>query len=150
VSARDKGTGKEQQIQIKSSGGLSDSEVEEMVKAAEMHAEADKTRKEFVEQKNTAESLTYNTRKSLEEHKEKLDEETVKTVEEALSECETALNNEDLEELKTKTEALQQASMKIGEAVYKNSGDSSSSEGSKEGDKEGETADAEYEEKPKK
>jgi len=152
VSARDKGTGKEQQIQIRSSGGLSDAEVEEMVKAAEQHAEADKTRKEFIEQKNTADSLVYNTKKSLEEHKEKLDEEVTKTIEDAIKECEDALAAEDLPALKEKTDALQQASMKIGEAVYKNSGDQGSAEQPKEGeskDKE-ETAEAEYEEKPKK
>jgi len=152
VSARDKGTGKEQTIQIRSSGGLSDAEVEEMVKAAESHAEADKAKKEFVENKNTAESLIYNTNKSLGEHKEKLDADTVTAVETAIKECEDALSSEDGPALKEKVDALQQASMKIGDAVYKNSGDDSSSSSSEEPkDKDGESAqEAEYEEKKEK
>jgi len=144
VSARDKGTGKEQQIQIRSSGGLSDAEVEEMVKAAEQHAEADKTRKEMVEQKNTADSLIFNTEKSLDEHKDKLDEETTKTVKEAVEKCKEALNSEDVEVLKEATEGLSQAQMKIGEAVYKQSGDANANE-----KKEEEATEAEYEEKKK-
>jgi len=147
VSARDKGTGKEQQIQIRSSGGLSDAEVEEMVKNAEAHAEADKNRKEFAESKNTAESLIYNTNKSLGEHKDKLDAETVTQVETAIKETEEALGNEDdAQGLKDKVDALQQASMKIGEAVYKNSGD----EGSSESKPEDGAQEAEYEEKKEK
>ena len=147
VSARDKGTGKEQQIQIRSSGGLSDAEVEEMVKQAEANADADKNRKEFVETKNTAESLVYNTNKSLGEHKEKLDAETITAVETAVKECEAALQDEgNAEALKEKVDALQQASMKIGDAVYKNSGDDNkSSTDSKSED----TQEAEYEEKKK-
>jgi chaperone protein DnaK len=153
VSARDKGTGKEQNIQIRSSGGLSDAEVEEMVKAAEQNAEADKTRKEFIEQKNTADSLIYNTRKSLGEHKAKVDKETQVLVETALTECEEALVAEDLEKLKEKTDALQQASMKIGEAVYKGTQDSQAKEGEEAKDedkKEGDAKDAEYDDKKKK
>merc|ERR1711957_491243 len=137
VSARDKGTGKEQQIQIRSSGGLSDAEVEEMVKQAEAHAEDDKKKKEFIEQKNTADSLIYNTTKSLNEHKE--------LIETAVRECEEALaEGEDVDNLKAKVDALQQASMKIGEAVYKQGGDSKS-EGEGEGEQKKEddtTADA--------
>jgi len=150
VSARDKGTGKEQQIQIRSSGGLSDAEVEEMVKQAEAHAEDDKKKKEFIEQKNTADSLIYNTTKSLNEHKEKIDDETKELIETAVRECEEALaEGEDVDNLKAKVDALQQASMKIGEAVYKQGGDSKS-EGEGEGEQKKEddtTADAEYEEK---
>merc|ERR1719272_1696682 len=150
VSARDKGTGKEQQIQIRSSGGLSDAEVEEMVKQAEAHAEDDKKKKEFIEQKNTADSLIYNTTKSLNEHKEKIDDETKELTETAVRECEEALaEGEDVDNLKAKGDALQQASMKIGEAVYKQGGDSKS-EGEGEGEQKKEddtTADAEYEEK---
>jgi molecular chaperone DnaK len=146
VSARDKGTGKEQQIQIRSSGGLSDAEVEAMVQAAEKHAEEDKTRKEFVESKNTADSLIYNTKKSLKEHSEKLDAETVKAVEDAIKGCQDALTEgKDLENLKEKVDNLQKTSMKIGEAVYKNSGSSSS-----EGESKDDTKDAEYETKDKK
>jgi len=144
VSARDKGTGKEQQITIRSSGGLSDAEVEEMVKQAEAHAEDDKNRKEFIESKNTADSLIYNTKKSLGEHKDKLDSETVNVVETAIKECEEALLNEgDVENLKSKVDALQQSAMKIGEAVYKNTDSSSSGSGEEQ------ATEAEYEEKDK-
>jgi len=148
VSARDKGTGKEQNIQIRSSGGLSDAEVEEMVKAAEQHAEADKNKKEFIEQKNTAESLIYNTEKSLGEHKEKISAEVTTQIETAVKECKEALENEgDVENLKAKVDALQQASMKIGESVYAGSKE----EGAKEGEQKEEGAqDAEYEEKKEK
>merc|ERR1712032_459029 len=100
------GTGKEQQIQIRSSGGLSD-------------AEDEKKKKEFIEQKNAADSLIYNTTKSLNEHKEKIDDETKELIETAVRECEEALaEGEDVDNLKAKVDALQQASMKIGEAVY--------------------------------
>lgn len=144
VSARDKGTGKEQQITIRSSGGLSDAEVEEMVRQAEANAEADKIKKEFIENKNTADSLIYNTEKSLKEHKDKLDADTVSVVEGAINECREALNiDNDVDNLKSKIDALQSAAMKIGEAVYKNAGDSSSTKD--------DTKEAEYEEeKPKK
>merc|ERR1712166_1091606 len=95
VSARDKGTGKEQQIQIRSSGGLSD-------------AEEDEKKKEFIEQKNTADSLIYNTTKSLNEHKEKIDDETKELIETAVRECEEALaEGEDVDNLKAKVDALQ-------------------------------------------
>jgi len=150
VSARDKGTGKEQQIQIKSSGGLSEAEVQAMIKQAELHAEADKAKKELIETKNRAEQLVYNTRKSMNEHKDKLNVDQVSAVELALKECEAALKNESVgaDELKSKVDALEAASMKIGEAVYKNTPSSDSSSSSKGSD---DTAhDAEYEEKKKK
>jgi len=128
-----------------------------MVQQAESHAEEDKKKKEFIEQKNTADSLIYNTGKSLGEHKEKMDSETVTLVENAIKECEEALAaGEDVDNLKSKVDALQQASMKIGEAVYKGndqgaSGDNSSESGdTKEGNKDDNTADAEFEEKKEK
>jgi molecular chaperone DnaK len=156
VGARDKGTGKEQQIQIKSSGGLSDAEVQAMIKQAELHAESDKVKKELSETKNRAEQLMYNTKKSMVDHKDKLNVDQVAAVEIAMKDCETALkdDNIDLDALKSKVDALENASMKIGEAVYKNtpsggSGDAdSSSKDSKDGDDK--THDAEYESKEKK
>jgi len=151
VSARDKGTGREQQIQLKSSGGLSESEIQAMIKKAEQHASEDKSRKEHIETKNRAEQSVYSTKKSLSDHKDKLTAEQVTSIETAIRECEEALRSADPEELKSKSDALEQASMKIGEAVYKSSGGggaSQSSSGSKEDDK---TNDAEYEsETPKK
>jgi len=141
VSARDKGTGKEQTIQIRSSGGLSDAEVEEMVRAAEQHAEDDKKRKEFIESKNTADSLLYDCQKQVSEHKDKVDAEIVTGVETAIKDLEEALNQEDVENLKAKIDALQTARMKIGEAIY--------AKGSSEGASSDNTQDAEYEEKPK-
>jgi chaperone protein DnaK len=141
VSGRDKGTGKEQQIQIRSSGGLSDAEVEAMVRAGEQHAEADKQRKEFIETKNTADSLIYNTGKSLKEHADKLDGETKTAVESALKECEAALAGGDAEVLKNKVEELQKVSMKIGEAVYARGKSSGSAE------KDDSEKEAEYESK---
>lgn len=145
VSARDKATGKETHITIRSGGGLSDAEIEKMVKDAELHAEEDKIRKEFIETKNSAESLVPDTKKSLEEHKDKLPADFVAEVEGVIKEVEDAMQSEDnAEELKEKVEKLTQTAMKIGEHVYK-SGGSESSE-----NKSDETVDAEYEEKDKK
>jgi molecular chaperone DnaK len=153
VGARDKGTGKEQQIQIKSSGGLSETEVQAMIKQAELHAEADKVKKELIETKNRAEQLIYNTKKSMTDHKDKLNVDQVAAVEVALKDCDAALKNDniDIDELKSKVDALEHASMKIGEAVYKNtpSGSTPDADSSKnEGDDK--THDAEYESKEKK
>jgi molecular chaperone DnaK len=156
VSARDKGTGREQQIQLKSSGGLSESEIQAMIKKAEQHSSEDKTRKENIETKNRAEQSIYATKKSLAEHKDKLSTDQVTQVETAIKECEEALSSSDAEELKAKADALEQAAMKIGEAVYKNSGSSGSSGSgggsSSAGKEDDKTSDAEYESKdtPKK
>jgi molecular chaperone DnaK len=151
VSARDKGTGREQQIQLKSSGGLSEAEIQNMIKKAETHASEDKAKKEHIETKNRAEQSVYQTKKSLSEHKDKLNAEQVTSVETAIKECEEALKGADAEELKAKADALEQAAMKIGEAVYKNSGSSSSSsQTSGSGATDDKTSDAEYESKDKK
>jgi molecular chaperone DnaK len=147
VTARDKKTGKEQQVTIRSSGGLSDAEVERMVHEAEENAARDKERKEFAETQNTAQSLIHSTKKSLDEHKDKMDEESIKAVETAVKDVEDALANES-SDLKDKVDALQQASMKIGEAVYKSGGDQGSSDSSTDS-KDDSTHDAEYEEKKK-
>jgi molecular chaperone DnaK len=120
-----------------------------MIKQAELHAEADKAKKELIETKNRAEQLVYNTRKSMNEHKDKLNVDQVSAVEVALKDCEAALKNDNvnLEELKSKVDALEAASMKIGEAVYKNTPSSDSSSSKDAGDN---THDAEYESKEKK
>ena len=119
VSAKDKGTGKEQKITIQASGGLSDDEIERMVKDAEANAEADKQRKELVEAKNQAESLIHTTRKSLEEHGDKVDGSTVEAIELAVGALEEAVKSEDAGKIKGGIQNLMDASMKLGEAIYK-------------------------------
>ena len=119
VSAKDKGTGKEQQIRIQASGGLSDSEIEKMVQDAESHAEEDKKRRELVEAKNQAEALVHSTEKVLSEHGDKVDAETKSSIESALADLKSASSGEDVSEIQAKTQTLLQASMKLGEAMYK-------------------------------
>ena len=123
VSAMDKGTGKAQQIRIQASGGLSDDDIESMIKEAELHADDDKKKRELVDARNQAESLVHSTEKSLAEHGDKLgealgdsDREAITT---ALSALKGALEGEDLEAIQTKTGELASASMKLGEAIYK-------------------------------
>ncbi|HKS64067.1 MAG TPA: molecular chaperone DnaK, partial [Xanthobacteraceae bacterium] len=118
VSAKDKGTGKEQQIRIQASGGLSDNDIEKMVKDAEAHAEEDKKRKEQVEAKNHAEALIHSTEKSLAEHGSKVGETERRAIEDAMASLKEAVKGNDAEDIKTKTNALAQASMKLGEAMY--------------------------------
>ena len=123
VSAADKGTGKEQQITIRSSGGLSKEEMERMAKDAEGHAEVDKARREAVETRNEAEAMVHNTRKNLNEHKDNLPEEVHDTVHSDITALEQLLAEDDIdtEEVKKASDALQQSAMKMGEAIYKNS-----------------------------
>ena len=123
VSAKDKGTGKEQQIRIQASGGLSDADIEQMVKDAETNAEADKKRREVVEAKNQAESLVHSTESSLKEHGDKVSPEIKTEIETAIADTKTALEGDDPEAIKEKAAALAQASMKLGEAMYKASQD---------------------------
>ena len=112
-------TNKEQSIQIASSSGLSDSDVDRLVKEAEEFASADRDRKAFVDAKNDGDSLMYSTEKSLHEHKAKLDAKTIEEVETAIKEVKEALEKEsDVENLKAKVTALQNASMSIGKAIY--------------------------------
>ncbi len=118
VSAKDKGTGKEQQIRIQASGGLSDNDIEKMVKDAEAHAEEDKKRKEQVEAKNHAEALIHSTEKSLAEHGAKVGEPERRAIEDALASLKESVKGNDPEDIKVKTNALAQASMKLGEAMY--------------------------------
>jgi molecular chaperone DnaK len=123
VSAKDKGTGKEQQIRIQASGGLSESEIEKMVKDAEAHADEDKKRKALVEAKNHADSLVHATDKALAEHGSKVGEDERKAIENAMADLKEALKTDDAEAITSKTNALAQASMKLGEAMYKQSQD---------------------------
>ena len=119
VSAKDKGTNKEQKITIKDSGGLSEEEIEKMVKDAEKHAETDKKKKEVVELKNQADALIHATEKSLKEHGSKVGAEEKKKIEESLEGLKKIKDSENKEELKAKIDALTQASMKLGEVIYK-------------------------------
>jgi molecular chaperone DnaK len=119
VSAKDKGTGKEQQIRIQASGGLSEADIEKMVKDAEAHAEEDKQRKAAVEAKNHAEALVHSTEKALAEHGSKVGEPERQAIENAMADLKEALKGDDAEAIKAKTNTLMQASMKLGEAMYK-------------------------------
>jgi molecular chaperone DnaK len=119
VSAKDKGTGKEQQVRIQASGGLSDADIEKMVKEAELNAEADKKQREAVEAKNQAESLIHSTEKSLKDYGDKVSAEDKSAIETAVSDLKAVIEGDDAELIKEKTDALAQASMKLGEAMYK-------------------------------
>ncbi|MDX1542091.1 MAG: Hsp70 family protein, partial [Geminicoccaceae bacterium] len=124
VSARDKATGKEQQIRIQASGGLSEAEIEQMVKEAETHAEEDRRRREQIEARNQADSLIYSTERSLGEHGDKLAASDRSAIEQAISELRGSLDTADATELRTKTEHLAQLAMKLGEAMYRAQSDS--------------------------
>ncbi len=119
VSAKDKATNKEQQIRIQASGGLSEADIDKMVKDAEAHAAEDKKRKEAVEAKNHAEALVHSTEKALAEHGSKVGDAERRAIEDAVSDLKEALKGDDAEAIKTKTNTLAQASMKLGEAMYK-------------------------------
>ncbi|XWN32818.1 MAG: molecular chaperone DnaK [Devosia sp.] len=118
VSAKDKGTGKEQQIRIQASGGLSDNDIEKMVKDAETHAEDDKRRRALVEAKNQGEALIHSTEKMLSDNEGKIAASDKATVEAAIADLKTALEGEDVSAIEARTQALAQASMKLGEAMY--------------------------------
>ena len=119
VSAKDKATGKEQQIRIQASGGLSDADIQRMVKDAEANAAADKKRKTLVEARNHAEGLIHNTERSLKENEGKVPASDKEAAEQAIATLKTAMAGEDAAEIESKTQALQQVAMKIGEALYK-------------------------------
>ena len=119
VSAKDKGTGKEQKIQIQASGGLSEEEINKMVKEAEANKEADKKKRESVDARNQADSLVFSTEKSLKEHGDKISAEEKKAIEDGIAELKKSLEGTDAEDIKKKTQNLIQVSMKLGEAVYK-------------------------------
>jgi molecular chaperone DnaK len=156
VSAKDKATGKEQQIRIQASGGLSEADIEKMVKDAEAHAGEDKRRRELVEARNNADALIHTTERTLRENAEKIPQGDRQTVEQAVQALKDTLSSEDAEQIKSKTEALAQASMKIGEALYKaeqaaqagagNEGGGSGSQGGGAGGGNDKVVDADFEE----
>jgi molecular chaperone DnaK len=119
VKAKDKGTNREQAITIQASGGLSDDDIEKMIKDAEANAEADKERRELVETKNQGESLLHSTQKSLKEHSDKVDPSTVEVIELAMGPLEDALKGDDAGKIKGAIQNLTEAAMKLGEAIYK-------------------------------
>ena len=154
VSAKDKGTGKEQKIQIQASGGLSDEEIEKMVKDAEANKEADKKKREEVDAKNSADGLVASTEKSLKEHGSKISDADKKTIETDLQNLKDAIKEDKIEDIKAKTQTLVQSSMKLGEAIYKEQQAKAGTQGQNpEGqaeagssDKKEDVVDAEYEE----
>jgi molecular chaperone DnaK len=135
VSAKDKATNKEQSVAIQSSGGLSDDQIQQMVREAEAHAASDAAAKELANARNDGESLCHSTQRSLEEYKDKVGEEVSNEIKKAVEELRAALAGENIDVIKEKTTALSQASMKIGEAINKASGGTDSSAENKDGDK---------------
>ncbi len=151
VSAKDKGTGKEQKIQIQASGGLSDEEIEKMVKDAESNKEADKKKRESVDVRNQADTLIHSTEKNLKEHGSKVSDTEKKAIEDGSNALKESLKGEDIEDIKKKIETLVQASMKLGEAIYKSQQstkpDSGKDDGNDEkGKKDDNVVDADFEE----
>ena len=142
VSAKDKGTGKEQKITIQASGGLSDADIDRMVKEAEANKEADKKKRESIETKNQAETMIHSIGKQLSEHGDKLSEQDKSAIETAKSNLEQAVKDEDTEKMQSSIKELTEASMKLGEAVYKNQQSSTDSESKQEEN----VVDADYEE----
>ncbi|NRG16516.1 molecular chaperone DnaK [Rhizobiales bacterium] len=151
VSAKDKGTGKEQQIRIQASGGLSDADIEKMVKDAEAHADEDRKRRELVEAKNQGEALVHSSEKSVKDYGDKVSADDKAAIETAIADLKSALENDDLEDIKAKTQGLAEASMKLGEAMYKDAqaeqeaGEAGSEEGG-ETSKDEDVVDADFEE----
>jgi molecular chaperone DnaK len=119
VSAKDKGTGKEQKITIQASGGLTDEDIEKMVKDAEANAEGDKARRDLVEAKNQAESLIHSTEKSMKEHADKVDPTTIEAIELAIAALNDQLETEDAGKIRSGIQNVTEAAMKLGEAIYK-------------------------------
>jgi molecular chaperone DnaK len=132
VHAKDKGTGKEQQIKIQASGGLSDSDIDQMVKDAEQFAEEDKTRREAAEAKNNAESLIHSTERQIVEHGDKVDAGLKSEIEAAIAEAKTAVEGGDPAAMTEKSQALAQVAMKLGQAIYEKEQQSAASPGGDE------------------
>ena len=128
VSAKDKGTGKEQKITIQASGGLSDEDIEKMVKDAEAHAEEDKKRKALVEAKNQAESLIHSTEKSIEEHGDKVDPSTIEAIELAIAALKDEIESDNADKIRAGIQNVTEAAMKLGEAIYKAGQDEAAAE----------------------
>ena len=149
VSAKDKGTGKEQKIQIQASGGLSEEEIQKMVKDAEANKETDKKKREAIDARNQADTMIHSTEKNLKEHGSKITETEKKSIETAIADLRNALKGTDAEEVKKKTQSLIQASMKLGEAVYKSqqktAGKADNSKDNKENKNKDNVVDADFE-----
>lgn len=159
VSAKDKASGKEQKVTIQASGGLKDEEIEKMVKDAELNASEDKKRKELIEARNHADSLIYSTEKSLKEYGDKISSTDKQEIENAMIDLKSALESQDVEQIKSKTEALSTSSIKIGQAMYQANNQQENAQGHGEAynDKSGEepqdddkVVDANYEDLDKK
>ena len=149
VQAKDKATGKEQQIRIQASGGLSEADIEKMVKDAESHAEEDKKRKAAVEAKNHAEALVHSTEKALAEHGSKVGDAERSAIENAIADLKEALKGDDASAIQAKTNTLAQASMKLGEAMYKQQQEAQNDpgaggDGAAPGEKKEDVVDAEF------
>ncbi|MBV2142084.1 molecular chaperone DnaK [Falsochrobactrum sp. TDYN1] len=148
VSAKDKGTGKEHQIRIQASGGLSDADIEKMVKDAEANAEADKQRRDAVEARNQAESLIHSTDKSLKDYGDKVSAEDKQAIEDALAALRTAVEGDNAEDIKAKTQTLAEASMKLGQAMYEaaQASEEAGAQGDEQASSNDDVVDADYEE----
>ena len=147
VSAKDKGTGKEQKITIQASGGLSDDEIDAMVREAEENAEADKDRKDLVEAKNQAESLIHSTEKSIQEHGDKVDPTTIEAIELSIKALQETLESEDPDKIRARSQDVTEAAMKLGEAIYKSESENNSEqpEPTNEGGSDDDVFDADFE-----
>ncbi len=148
VGAMDKGTGKEQKITIQASGGLSEEDIEQMVKDAEENAEADKERRELIEAKNQAESLIHSTEKSMEEHSDKVDPTTIEAIELAIAALKDELETDNADKIKSGIQNVTESAMKLGEAIYKASqedGDDEPAAADDPRDPEDDIVDAEFE-----
>jgi len=146
VSAKDKGTGKEQKIQIQASGGLSDDEIQKMIKEAEANKEADKKKREEVDAKNHADSLIASTEQSLREHGAKVSDADKKTIEQDISDLKEAIKSDNTEDIKNKTQKLMTSSMKLGEAIYKDQQERPQKDATPNNDDKKDVVDAEFEE----
>jgi len=143
VTAKDKATNKEQQIRIQASGGLSEGDIDKMVKDAEAHAAEDKKRRALVEAKNQADALVHSTEKALSEHGDKVGQDDRTAIENAIAAVKEAVKGDDPDDIQAKTQALAQASMKLGEAMYKQSAEQPGAAGAAEGKKD-DVVDAEF------
>ncbi len=146
VKALDKATNKEQSIKIQASGGLSDEDIEKMVKDAEAHAEEDKVKKELIETKNQAESLIHGTEKSLKENGDKVSNDDKKSIEDAIEQLKSSIENDDTSKIAKDLEALTQEAMKLGEAIYKAQQSEGDNDPSQSDNDDGTIVDADYEE----
>ena len=146
VKAVDKATNKEQSIKIQASGGLSDDDIEKMVKDAEEHAEEDKAKKELIETKNQAESLIHGTEKSLAENSDKINEDDKKSIEDAINQLKASLEGDDSAKIASDLEALTQEAMKLGEAIYKAQEDTQNNETENPEPEDSTIVDADFEE----